>query len=66
MVLAGKSTKPRSKLEYGGRFPFIARAVKRWSADKPLILGERVPGGHCYMQQDQRLPLNGLRHFYSG
>ena len=55
------------KVEYGEKgFPFIARAVKRWSADKPLILGERVPGGHCYMQQDPTAAAERVKAFLLG
>lgn len=41
------------KVDYGEQsYPFVGESVKRWQGINPLIQSERVPGSHCFMQQD--------------
>lgn len=52
------------KVEYGEKsFPFIARSVQRWADLSPLIHGQPVAGGHCYMQQDPDAAAQRIKAF---
>lgn len=52
------------KVEYGEKsFPFITRSVQRWAGVSPLIQGEPVAGGHCYMQQDPGAAAQRIKAF---
>ncbi|TVP53223.1 MAG: alpha/beta hydrolase [Halomonadaceae bacterium] len=33
-------------------YDFVRASVPRWAALNPVVTAERLPGGHCFMQQD--------------
>lgn len=33
-------------------YEFVRSSVPRWAALNPMVTAERLPGGHCFMQQD--------------
>lgn len=44
-------------------YPFVAKSVARWCALNPVVSGQVVPGGHCFMQEDPRASAERVADF---
>ena len=55
------------KVDYGVQsYPFVGESVKRWQSINPLVSSEKVPGSHCFMQQDPAAAAARVKAFLLG
>lgn len=55
------------RMEHGERtFPFVVRSARHWQRVNAAVKVERVPGGHCCMQQDPERSAQRIKAFLLG
>lgn len=58
-----KVVTPTQVLYGQNSYPFVAKAVARWCALNPIVSGQVVAGGHCFMQEHSADSAERVRDF---